>query len=34
VRFAHAEGESKLNAVLVTVDDKTGKAISIERIQA
>ena len=34
VRFAHAEGESKLNAVLVTVDDKTGKAVSIERIQA
>jgi metallophosphoesterase (TIGR00282 family) len=34
VRFAHAEGEAKLNAVLVTVDDKTGKAVSIERIQA
>ena len=33
VRFAHAEGEAKLNAVLVEVDDKTGKAAAISRIQ-
>ena len=33
VRFAHAEGEAKLCAVLIDVDDKTGKALSIERIQ-
>lgn len=34
VRFAHAEGEAKLHGVLVEVDDKTGKALSITRIQA
>ena len=33
VRFAHAEGEAKLNAVFVEVDDKTGKAAAISRIQ-
>ncbi len=34
VRFAHAEGEAKLHGVLVEVDDKTGKAVAIQRIQA
>ena len=34
VRFVHAEGPAKLNAVLVEVDDKTGKATAIQRIQA
>ena len=33
VRFAHAEGEAKLCAALIDIDDKTGKALSIERIQ-
>ncbi len=33
VRFQHAEGEAKLNGVIVEVDDKTGKAISISRVQ-
>ena len=33
VRFQHAEGEAKLNGVLVEVDDKTGKATAISRIQ-
>ena len=33
VRFVHAEGEAKLNAVLIEVDDKTGKAVAIQRIQ-
>jgi len=33
VRFAHAEGEAKLNGVVVEIDDKTGKAVNIFRIQ-
>ena len=33
VRFAHAEGEAKLNGVVVEIDDKTGKAANIFRIQ-
>ena len=34
VRFVHAEGEARLNGVLIEVDDKTGKATAISRIQA
>ncbi len=34
VRFAHADGEAKLNGVVIEIDDKTGKATSISRIQA
>lgn len=33
VRFQHAEGEAKLCAVLVELDDKTGRATAINRIQ-
>jgi len=31
-RLSVGKGKTMLNAVLVTVDDGTGKAISIERI--
>ena len=33
VRFVHAQGPAKLHGVVIEVDDKTGKAVSIERIQ-
>lgn len=33
VRFSHAEGEALLHGVIVEIDDKTGKATSIIRIQ-
>ena len=33
VRFAVAEGESALNGVIIRIDEKTGKAESIERIR-
>lgn len=33
VRFAHADGEAKLNGVIVEVDDKTGHANTIIRVQ-
>lgn len=33
VRFVHAEGEAKLDGVIVEIDDKTGKATAISRIQ-
>lgn len=33
VRFQHAAGEAKLCAVLVELEDKTGKATAIQRIQ-
>ena len=32
VRFSAAPGEVCINAVLITLDDKTGRAVSIERI--
>lgn len=33
VRFQHAEGEAKLCAVVVELEDKTGKATAISRVQ-
>ena len=33
VRFAVADGETALNGVIIRVDEKTGKAESIERIR-
>ena len=33
VRFQHAEGEARLCGVVVEVDDKTGRAITIQSIQ-
>lgn len=33
VRLEHAEGEAKLNGVIIEVDDKTGKAAAISRVQ-
>ncbi len=32
VRFSAAPGDAFINAVLITLDDKTGKAVSIERL--
>ena len=33
VRFALAEGECKMDCVLFHIDDRTGKTLSVERIQ-
>lgn len=33
VRFVHAGGEAKLEGVVLEVDDKTGKAVGISRVQ-
>ena len=33
VRFATAEGECELSAVLFTLDDKTGRAVAAERLR-
>ena len=33
VRFVHADGEAKLERVILEVDDKTGKAVKISSIQ-
>ena len=33
VRFSVAEGETVISGVIIRVDDKTGRAESIERIQ-
>lgn len=32
VRFSAAEGDTAMNAVLITLDDRTGKTVAIERI--
>jgi len=32
VRFTAAPGDTAMNAVLITLDDKTGKTVSIERL--
>ncbi len=32
VRFSAAEGETAMNAVLITLDDRTGKTVAIERL--
>lgn len=33
VRFQHAEGEARLHGVVLQLDDKTGHAVKIDRIQ-
>ena len=32
VRFANADGPAAMNALLLTLDDKTGKTVSLERL--
>ncbi len=32
VRFSAADGDTAMNAVLITLDDRTGKTVAIERI--
>ncbi|NQT22003.1 MAG: TIGR00282 family metallophosphoesterase [Candidatus Omnitrophica bacterium] len=34
IRFEMAEGDIRLNGVIVDVDEKTGKALAIERVEA
>jgi 2',3'-cyclic-nucleotide 2'-phosphodiesterase len=33
VRFETATGDARINGVLVEVDERTGKAVTIERLQ-